>query len=299
MNGQHIPADFPFQSHYVDVFGSKIHYIEEGEGDPILFLHGVPTSSYLWRNIVPHLSPLGRCIAPDLIGFGKSDKPDIEYSINDHIKYIDQFIETLKLKNITLVLHDWGSIIGFDYAMRHENKIKGLAFYEAYVRPANEEDLSLPFQEQFSSLTEDETVGEILISGSHFIDKVLPPGMMRNLTEEELYYYREPFLKTGAGKPLLKYLQELPHAHNETNNIISHYSKKLQKSRIPKLMLYSLPGFITSIATVMWAKEHFPHLEINEVGEALHYAQESNPMLMGESISVWLQGIEQQMIVRD
>ena len=116
---------------FVEVLGSKMHYLEAGEGEPILFLHGIPMSSYLWRNIIPHLAPLGRCIAPDLIGFGQSAKPDIAYTVRDHIKYIETFIETLGLKHITLVMHGW--ISGwFDYAMRHEANCKGLVFYEAF-----------------------------------------------------------------------------------------------------------------------------------------------------------------------
>ena len=125
MTNQEISADFPFESHYVEVLGSKMHYIDEGEGDPILFLHGNPTSSYLWRNIIPHVTSLGRAIAPDLIGMGKSDKPDIEYRFFDHVKYIDDFIEALGLKNITLVIHDWGSGLGFHYAHRNDTNIKG------------------------------------------------------------------------------------------------------------------------------------------------------------------------------
>src|SRR6185312_4320755 len=125
-----IPTDFPYRSHYIEIDGSKLHYIKEGTGDPILFLHGIPASSYVWRNIIPYVAPLGCCIAPDLIGFGKSDKPDIAYTIQDHIDYIEKFIQTLQLDNITFVMHGWGSIIGFDYAMRHPDKCKGLVFYE-------------------------------------------------------------------------------------------------------------------------------------------------------------------------
>src|ERR1700678_3022884 len=112
-----ISADFPYESQYADVYGAKMHYISQGSGNPILFLHGIPASCYVWRNVIPHLTSLGRCITPDLIGMGKSDKPDIEYSVFDQIKYIEKFIETLNLKNITLVMHGWGSVIGFDYAM--------------------------------------------------------------------------------------------------------------------------------------------------------------------------------------
>src|SRR5438046_7934253 len=114
-----ISAEFPYASHYVDIDGSRMHYIQEGEGDPILFLHGVPGSSYVWRNVIPHLATLGCCIAPDLMGFGGSDKPTINYSIKDHIIYLSKFIEFLGLEKIVIVMHGWGSILGFDYAMRH------------------------------------------------------------------------------------------------------------------------------------------------------------------------------------
>ena len=130
-----IATEFPFASHFVEVAGSRMHYLDEGEGDPILFLHGNPTSSYLWRNIIPHVTSMGRAIAPDLIGMGKSDKPDIEYTFFDHVKYVEGFIEKLDLKHITLVIHDWGSALGFHYAMRHPDNVKGLAFMEAIIAP--------------------------------------------------------------------------------------------------------------------------------------------------------------------
>ncbi len=292
-----ISADFPYPSHYVDVFDSKMHYVEQGEGQPILFLHGVPTSSYLWRNVIPHLAPLGRCIAPDLIGMGKSDKPQIEYSVFEHIKYIEKFIETLNLRNVTLVMHGWGSVIGFDYAMRHEDNCRGLVFYEGYLRPFNGEDASLPLQEQLHSLEQNEEVYDLITNTTYYIDKIFPQEMMRTLSEEEINHYREPFLSKGAGKPLQQYLKEIPWTGKTTkvNQLIENYSHKLTISKLPKLMLYSVPGFITTIATAMWAKEHLPNLEMVDIGEELHFAQESNPVLMGEAISVWLQGIEQRV----
>ncbi|HLB57385.1 MAG TPA: haloalkane dehalogenase [Gammaproteobacteria bacterium] len=293
MTDNTISADFPYESHYVDIKGSRVHYIEEGDGDPILFLHGIPTSSYIWRNIIPHLSTLGRCIAPDLIGFGKSDKPAIAYTILDHIQYIEKFIETLNLKNITLVMHGWGSIIGFDYAMRHEENCKALIFYEAYLRSLNKDDISLPYEEQLLLLQEEENTAAL--DGIHFIDTILSQGMMRPLSNEEISHYQEPFFAKGAEKPLHQYLQEIPRVNTQTavDKIIADYSKKLTDSQLPKLMLYSVPGFITTMATAMWAKENLPRLEINDVGEDLHYAQESHPVLMGKTISIWLQGIEQ------
>ena len=136
-SGQEISSDFPYESKFVEVFGSKMHYIEEYKNDTdpnqttFLFLHGNPTSNYLWRNIVPYVEGQGRAIAPDLIGMGKSDKPKIEYTFKDHIKYLDEFIRQMETDSIILVLHDWGSALGFHYAYRNQDKIKGIVFMEA------------------------------------------------------------------------------------------------------------------------------------------------------------------------
>lgn len=294
MKNVRIPSAFPYESKYVDVYGSKMHYIEQGSGDPILFLHGIPASSYIWRNIIPHLSNLGRCIAPDLIGMGKSDKPDIEYSIEDHIRYIGEFINKLGLKRIVFVLHEWGSIIGFHYAMHHEANCKALAFYESYLRPMNGESLSLPFQEHIMSIENSEITFNALTNGTGYVDQVMPQTMIRPLSNEEIAYYREPFLNNSAEKVLQTYLNELPRGDgtSKADQLIAEYSNRLVESYLSKLMLYSIPGYITTIATVMWAKENLHNLEIAEVGEELHYAQESNPVLMGETISVWLQSLE-------
>ena len=126
-----ISEKFPYHSKFIDIKGSRIHYVDEGEGDPILFIHGNPTSSYIWRNIMPHVQDVGRVIALDLIGFGKSDKPDIDYGFADSYAYLEAFIKKLKLKNITLVVQDWGSGLGFHYANLHRDNIKGIAFMEA------------------------------------------------------------------------------------------------------------------------------------------------------------------------
>jgi haloalkane dehalogenase len=282
--------DTPYTSHFAEVYGSHIHYLEEGEGDAILFLHGIPTSCYIWRNIIPYLSGLGRCIAPDLPGFGHSDKPDIEYSVLDHIKYIDKFIETLNLKNITLIMHGWGSVVGFNYAMRHEKNCKGLVFYEAFLRSLKEEESSLPFQEQLIEL---KAMSDNETDGADLINKIIPQQVMRQLTEVEMDCYRQPFLQKGANKPIFQYLRELLRDDEKIDALITDYSNQLSRSSLPKLMLYSIPGFMTDMTTVMWAKDNLPHLELIEIGEELHLAQEGNPRIMGEAISAWLQAIEQ------
>jgi haloalkane dehalogenase len=264
-------------------------------GNPILFLHGVPTSSYVWRKIIPYLAPLGRCIALDLIGFGDSEKPDITYTIFDHIRYVEQFIETLQLKNVTIVMHGWGSIVGFQYAMQHEKNCRGLVFYEAFLRSLNDDDLSLPFQEQLATFEDQIDLPDLLMSDGGFIDAIMPKPITRQLSEDELDHYQAPFRKQGSAKPILNYIKDLIQSDRREalNSLIYNYTEQLTDSRLPKLMLYSIPGFITTIATVMWAKKTLPNLEVVEIGEELHLGQESYPELMGEVMSAWLQSVEQ------
>ncbi len=281
-----------FASRLIDIHGSKMHYLEQGVGDPILFLHGMPTSSYLWRKVIPMLAPLGRCIALDLIGMGKSDKTNIDYSFLDHLNYVETFIEALNLKNLTIVMHGWGSIIGFDYAMRHEDNCRGLVFYESYLCPMIDDYVSLPVQEQILSLEKQVTA---LDSPSvAFADTMMRQGFMDRLSEEQIAPYSQPFSQKGSDKPLTQYIKEMSH-NEKLNNFIASYSEKLTHSKLSKLMLYSVPGFLTTMSSVRWAKKNLSHLEMIDVGEELHYIQESNPTLMGEAISVWLQGVEQMV----
>lgn len=288
MNDQMTRDRSKFASKFVDVHGARMHYLEAGQGSPILFLHGVPTSSYVWRNIIPHLSTLGRCIAPDLIGFGKSDRPDIAYSIHDHIKYVEGFINALGLKKVILVMHGWGSVIGSHYAMSNEGNCRGLVFYEAFLRAMVDENISLPFEEQLAGFEEQE-----LAVASEVVDTMLSQSTMSQLSQNDMACYREPFSSPDSGKPIFQYLKELPRGDgkSEVDKIIAKYTAKLEKSLLPKLMLYSMPGFVTTIATAMWAKEHLPKLEMIDIGEELHLGQESCPDLIGEAISVWLQSL--------
>ncbi len=290
-----------YSSHFAEVLDSKIHYLEQGTGDPILLLHGMPSPSYVWRNIIPFLSPLGRCIAPDLIGMGQSGRPELAYTLEDHIRYLDAFIEKMKLKNLMLVMHGWGSLIGFDYAMRHESNCRGLVFYESFLRPLEGEDLSLAFQEQLHELDTQVDKKDLMATARFFIDKILQQCMVHQMSPDELKHYHEPLAnqkeaEKGIAKVLMQYREELPRGDGKSkvDRLIANYSKKLTQSRLPKLLLYSIPGFVTPISAVIWAKENLPHLEIGDLGEELHFAQESRPQLMGELMSAWMQAVEQE-----
>ncbi len=292
-----ISSQFPYTSKYVEVNGSKIHYIDEGSGDPILFLHGNPTSSYLWRNIIPHVTGLGRCIAPDLIGFGKSDKPDIEYRFFDHVMYVEGFIEKLGLKNITLVVHDWGSALGFHYAMRHEGNIKGIAFMEAIVIPfASWEMWPESVREIFKGFRTQEVGWDMIINKNMFIENVMPGAVARGLTGEVMDHYREPFKEPRSRKPIWRWPNDIPIEGEPADvvAVVETYNKKLQQSQLPKLLFYATPGGLTSPSVVEWCRNHLKDLKTVDIGPGIHYLQEDNPDLIGSELAHWYQNLSYQ-----
>lgn len=288
-----ISAEFPFESKYVDINGSKIHYVDVGEGDPILFLHGNPTSSYLWRNVIPHLQPHARCIALDLIGMGKSDKPDIDYTFEDHYEYVEKFIEKLNLKNITLVIHDWGSGLGFHYANQHRDNIKGIAFMEAIIKPMTWKEMPKGMDKVFKLLRAP-FVGWLMISvGNMFLNKMLPEMIVRKLSKEELDYYKKPYPTIASRKPVRVWPMEIP-IEGKPRRVyekISAYHEWLVQSDLPKLCLYSHPGAIMREDYVEYIKNNFPNTKLVDIGEGIHFIQEDSPHIIGREIAVWYQGI--------
>ena len=284
-----ISADFPFESKFVEIHGSKIHYIEEGSGDPVLFLHGNPTSSYLWRNIIPHLTDQARCIAMDLIGMGKSDKPDLEYRFINHVKYVEGFIDQLGLKNLTLVIHDWGSALGFHYATRHQNNIKAIAFMEAVLSPVPSWDtMPEPIRKMFQ-MYRSEKGRELIIDRNFFIERTLPGGILRKLTEEEMNYYRAPYLEPKHREPLWRWPNEVP-IEGEPADVVAFvldYNKKLQAWDVPKLLFYATPGAILPPPLVEWIKKKLTNLTAVDIGKGTHFIQEDQPHLIGKEISKW------------
>lgn len=292
-NVQHQPltSELIYPSNYVDILGSKIHYLDVGHGKPILFLHGVPTWSYLWRNIIPAVSDLGRCIAPDLIGFGYSDKPAINYRIFDHIRYIENFIETLDLRDITLVLHGWGSVIGFDYATRNPERIKGIAFIESYLHPVYDwKEMALPLQEMASIFSLADKGREKILSNNAFIQKMLQAATVRTLKPEEINAYLAPFSTQESRLPVWQFFCDapVPGGPKDVIDLIETYCQKLQSNLIPKLMLYAIPGFITCMKDVQWAQDHLPNLTTMDIGDGHHYIQEGNPIALRIALREWI-----------
>jgi len=284
-----ISTDFPFESRFLEVNSQRLHYIEEGEGDPVLFLHGNPTSSYLWRNIIPYLSDRARCIAPDLIGMGKSDKPDIPYRFFDHYPYIEGFIEQMGLKNITLVIHDWGSGLGFHYARLHPDNIKGLAFMEAIYRPLSWSGMPPEFKLAFRMMRAP-GMGWLMVSVlNSFVKQVLPQATVRSLREEEMRHYKAPYPTIASRKPLRQWPLEIPFDGKpaDVHEAVAAYFQWLQETPIPKLLFHAHPGGLISPKDVAWMKEHLPNLKTVDIGKGIHYVQEDQPHRIGEELARW------------
>jgi haloalkane dehalogenase len=292
--GPAISSEFSFAPHYVQVKGSQMHYVDEGEGDPILFLHGNPTSSYLWRNIIPYVTPHGRAIAVDLIGMGKSGKPDIDYRFATHAEYLGAFIEALDLTNITLVIHDWGSALGMDFARRNPDQVKGIVFMEAIVPPA----MPIPSYEamgrggEFFRDVRTPGVGEeMILQNNMFVEVVLPKlGTVRKLTDTERQAYRAPYPTPESRKPTLVWPREVPIAGEPADvlEIVKRNGAWLHETSIPKLMFYAEPGAFGGPEVAAYFAENLKNIETNYVGPGYHYIQEDHPHMIGRELADWL-----------
>ncbi len=285
---------FPYESRFVEVNGHRLHYIDEGEGDTFLFLHGNPTSMYLWRNVMRYVAPHGRIVAVDNIGFGKSDQPtDLDYTYQTHYDYISKFIEKQKLKKIILVIHDWGSVLGLQYAMEHSRNVRGVVFMEAIIPPAfpmSGLDQFGPAGGLFGQFRQEESGKELLIEQNVFIEGILLGGTVtRQMSEAEKAVYRAPFLDKTKRFPIYVWPNELPIGGVPARNveIVEKVGKWLEKSRQPKLLQYAAPGAIISQEAAGWMAENYRNIETQFVGYGTHYIQEDNPQVIGRGIVDW------------
>jgi len=296
---RNVSAEFPFAPHYVDVHGSRMHYVDEGRGDPILLLHGNPTSSYLWRNVIPHLAPHGRVIALDLIGMGRSDKPEIAYRVEDHRRYLEGFIEALDLHDLTLVVHDWGSALGFDYAARHEDEIEAIAFMEAITKPTSIEGIRPILRPFFKRMRHPKKGRRMVIDNNFFIEKILPAATLRTLGDAEMQAYRAPFIEPADRAPIWAFVREVP-LHGEEGELaevyamMASYAKWLRSSPIPKLMLYAEPGALIEAEEVEEIMGSMSNLQAVYIGRGRHFIQESQPTRIGQALASWYVALPRQ-----
>ena len=290
MTTERISSDFPFTSNYVDVLGSKMHYVDVGQGDPVVFLHGNPTSSYLWRNVIPHISGQARAIAPDLIGMGKSDRPDIPYRYDDQYRYLSAFMDELDLgDNITLVLHDWGSGLGFRWAHEHSDRIKAIAFMEAMTEPLSWD--VMPAQARVAiRLMRAPGLGWLMASvGNMFIKKMLPDMVDREMEAEAKQYYASAFPTVASRKPVRQWPREIPISGSPAGNhaTVAAFSAWLRETDVPKLLFYAQPGALITPEAAARLEGELSNLTSVDIGPGLHFIQEDNPDLIGSKLAEW------------
>lgn len=288
-----ISATMPYAYNHIDTLGRSMAYVESGAGDPILFLHGVPTSSYLWRNVMPRLETQGRVIAPDLIGFGESAAVPDGYAFEDHYRHLESFIDELGLQNITLVVHDWGSALGLHYARLHPENIKGLVTMEAIIAPtmpaASYETMRSGSANFFRKVRAPVTGLKLMVEENYFVENTLPGSIMRQLSDEEMNRYRKPFLDP-ASRPLLAWWpSQMPigGVPANTHNIVSQYNDWLRDTETPWLLLYASPGVLNPEPVAEYWSANAQNVKTLSIGAGLHYVQEDQPHRIGQVISDW------------
>jgi haloalkane dehalogenase len=268
-------------------------YVEEGAGDPVVFLHGNPTSSYLWRGVIPHVAPLGRCIAPDLIGMGDSDPlPDPgpgSYRFVDHRAHLDDLLEALDVRErVTFVVHDWGSALGFDWANRHRDAVAGLVYMEALVRPVTWAEWPDAARRVFQGFRSE--AGEAMVLERNvFVENVLPGSILRRLTDDEMAEYRRPFLEAGERRrPTLTWPREIPIDGEpaDVTEIVEAYAEWLRDAPVPKLFVDADPGAILTGAQREFCRTWRNQTEVTVRGS--HFVQEDSPAEIGQAIAEWL-----------
>jgi haloalkane dehalogenase len=290
-----ISATFPYQKQTQPILGQTMTYVDVGAGDPIVFLHGNPTSSYIWRNIIPHVQQLGRCIAPDLIGMGDSEKlPDSgpsSYTFLEHRRYLDALLDALGVRErVIFVVHDWGSVLGFDWSYRHPGAVKGIAYMEAIVKPYTWSEYSDVARKTFQALRS--PAGEqMVLEQNSFIEFNLPRTILRTLTEEEVNAYRRPFREPGEGRrPMLSWARQLPVDGEpaDVTEIVTAYGAWLSHSEVPKLYIKAEPGMLQASQDAFcrtWPAQS----EVFVRG--LHTPQEDSPDEIGQAIATWLKAL--------
>jgi haloalkane dehalogenase len=288
--GGSVSAIDPHPRRRVSVLDAEMSYVDIGSGDPIIFLHGNPTSSYLWRNIIPYVADLGRCLAPDLVGMGRSGRsPRHAYRFVDHMQYLDAWFETLSLtSNVTLVLHDWGSALGFYRALRFPHQIRAISYMEAIVTPRRWEDLPKGRDTMFRALRSDE--GERMIfEDNFFIEEILPRSINRTLGAEEMNAYRKPFRERGSRLPTLVWPRELPidGEPSDVVEIVERYGGWLANSNLPKLFVAAEPGSLLVGRGREFCRRWPNQREIQVKG--IHFIQEDAPHEIGAALRTFLQ----------
>jgi len=294
-----ISSDFKYSKSFTTINGKNLAYVDSGEGDPIVFLHGNPTSSYLWRNVMPHLEGMGRLIAPDLVGMGDSDKLDDSgpgrYTFIEHAEYLYALFDELDLNNVTLVIHDWGSALGFNWAALNPEKIKSIVYMEAITGPIESWDDWPEQARNIFQLFRSDAGEELILEKNFFVERVFAGdvGMHRALEKQELDAYIKPFEKEGESRrPTLTWPRQIPIEGEpaEVVEIVKNYAKFMSETKIPKLFINADPGSILIGKQRELARKWPNQKEVTVNGG--HFIQEVSPDEIGESIKDFLIGLK-------
>jgi haloalkane dehalogenase len=274
----------------VPVLDSEMSYVDVGRGDPVVFLHGNPTSSYLWRNVIPYVSSSRRCLAPDLIGMGQSGRPKSHgYRFGDHARYLDAWFDAVGLnQKLTLVGHDWGGALAFSYAHRHPNSVAAIAYMETFVQPRLWDDLRPASQEFFRRLRSPEAGEHLIFDENAFVEIALPGSIIRELTEREMAAYRGPFQQRDARLPTLAWAREQPinGSPEEVVDIVARYGQWLQRSDLPKLFINAEPGSLIGDRARSFCRTWPNQREVTVKG--IHFIQEDSPHEIGAALREFL-----------
>jgi haloalkane dehalogenase len=264
--------------------------MDVGTGDPIVFLHGNPTSSFLWRNVIPGLVPQGRCLAPDLVGMGQSGKPDIDYRFFDHARYLDAWFDALDLNRVTLVGHDWGAALGFHWASRHRDRVAAVAFMEPIVRPLTWDEFPEVARQYFRDFRTAGVGEDLILEHNQFVEIILPGGMFHRFEPAEMETYRAPFRTAKDRRPTLAWPRDLP-IDGEPPDVIAAIEAfgewLASSSDVPKLLLTFEPGVMMTESVLRWCREDVAAIEIAFAGRGLHYVQEDQPETISRLVADW------------
>lgn len=281
---------------FIQVKGKRMAYVEMGTGAPIVFLHGNPTSSYLWRNIMPELAGLGRCLAPDLIGMGDSEKLDSSgpgsYRFVEHRQYLDGVLDALDVTgSVILVIHDWGSALGFDWANRHRDRVQGIAYMEGIVRPLSWDEFNQEARPVFEGFRSDK--GEAMVLDKNiFVERVLPGSVLRDMSEEEMAVYRRPFAEQGEGRrPTLTWPRQIPldGKPEDVTGIVAEYADWMAENDIPKLFVDADPGAILIGAQREFCRGWKNQRSVTVKGS--HFLQEDSPKEIAAALKEWVASV--------
>ncbi|WP_214108532.1 haloalkane dehalogenase [Acrocarpospora catenulata] len=276
----------------IDVLDSTMYYEDTGSGTPVVFLHGNPNSSYLWRNVLPTIDKSVRPLAPDLIGMGRSGKPDLPYRFADHARYLDAWFDRLELEQVVLVGHDWGGALAFDWAARHPGRTRGVAFFETFVRPLASSDLSEAARTRTAAIRGPK--GEELVLDQNFlVETAYTGGVLTPLSEEAKEPYRTPYPTRESRRPLLEFARSAPIDGRPADVVerVEQYDKWLATSdEVPKLLLTfeGSPTLMIREEMATWCAANITHLDIEHCGPAGHHAPEDQPETIATAINAWL-----------